>query len=247
MSSGGMAAALHVDVPIDLSVTAGAAAILVVTEAEKSALVPAQCRWCDVGGLDSRARDTFKWKDTKTPDAISYVTAYALTPIVAVGLDALSASNEHVFGETAEDALVVVESTLVATSVDQAAKFAFVRQRPYAHFDPPAQASADDNLSFFSGHTTTAFAAAVSAGTVASMRGRRLAPLVWGAGMFTAALSGYLRMAADKHYLTDVLTGAALGSGIGVLVPLVFHGDLPMLAVAPTPGGGAAVSWSKTF
>ena len=35
---------------------------------------------------------------------------------------------------------------------------------------------------------------------------------------------GYTRMAADQHYLTDVLVGAAVGAGIGVGMPLWLHG-----------------------
>jgi membrane-associated phospholipid phosphatase len=31
-------------------------------------------------------------------------------------------------------------------------------------------------------------------------------------------------MAADRHYLTDVLTGAVVGGAIGYLVPVLFHG-----------------------
>jgi membrane-associated phospholipid phosphatase len=34
---------------------------------------------------------------------------------------------------------------------------------------------------------------------------------------------GYLRIAADKHYFSDVMTGAIVGSAIGIGVPLLFH------------------------
>jgi membrane-associated phospholipid phosphatase len=53
-----------------------------------------------------------------------------------------------------------------------------------------------DRMSFFSGHTATAMASA----------GWRLE-----VGVPIAVGAGYLRMAADKHYLTDVLAGAAAG------------------------------------
>jgi membrane-associated phospholipid phosphatase len=39
-----------------------------------------------------------------------------------------------------------------------------------------------------------------------------------------AGLVGYFRIAADRHYLTDVLTGALLGTGMGILLPWLFHG-----------------------
>ena len=34
---------------------------------------------------------------------------------------------------------------------------------------------------------------------------------------------GYLRIAADKHYLSDVTVGAVLGTLIGAGIPLLFH------------------------
>jgi membrane-associated phospholipid phosphatase len=34
---------------------------------------------------------------------------------------------------------------------------------------------------------------------------------------------GYLRIAADKHYFSDVMTAAVIGSIVGVGIPLLFH------------------------
>ncbi len=57
----------------------------------------------------------------------------------------------------------------------------------------------------------------------ASLRGYRGAPYVWALGVPLALLSGYLRIAADRHYTSDVLLGAALGSLFGGLVPWLLH------------------------
>ena len=81
---------------------------------------------------------------------------------------------------------------------------------------------ADNNVSFYSSHTSFAFSLAVSTGTVASMRRYRWAPAVWAAGLAGAAAVGYLRIAADQHYFTDVLAGAAAGSAVGFAVPTGF-------------------------
>jgi membrane-associated phospholipid phosphatase len=35
------------------------------------------------------------------------------------------------------------------------------------------------------------------------------------------AATGYLRIAADRHYATDVLAGAAVGTGVGLGWPLL--------------------------
>ena len=53
---------------------------------------------------------------------------------------------------------------------------------------------------------------ATAAGVVASMRGYRLAPLVWLVGMAIGAATAYTRIASDHHYFTDTLAGAAIGT-----------------------------------
>ncbi len=82
----------------------------------------------------------------------------------------------------------------------------------------------------------------MSTGTVASMRRCRWAGVIWAVGLAGAATVGYLRIAADQHYLTDVLVGAAAGSAIGFAVPYGFHRGAGALAVTPVPGGGAMLT-----
>jgi membrane-associated phospholipid phosphatase len=131
------------------------------------------------------------------------------------------------------------------------------RERPFVHELPLDQKEltsqpADNNLSFFSGHSSEAFALASASGTVATMRGYRWAPVVWSVGGVVAAVTAYLRIAADKHWLTDVLAGAVLGAGIGFALPYVFHSaeDLPAptarasLRTTPLPSAaGVTLSW----
>jgi membrane-associated phospholipid phosphatase len=146
------------------------------------------------------------------------------------------------------DVLLVAEATGLAMSLDQVVKFAVGRQRPFVRYRnfPEADRAPDpdDNLSFYSGHTTFAFALAAAAGTVSDLRGYDGAPWVWGAGLGLAAATGYFRIAGDKHYLTDVLVGAATGLAVGIAVPRVFHGRrdepgaaAPAARVTPVPLG----------
>jgi hypothetical protein len=59
--------------------------------------------------------------------------------------------------------------------------------------------------------------------------------------MTLATATAYLRIAADKHYLSDVVAGAALGAIGGMLIP-VATGSLPRgVDVVPT-GNGVAVA-----
>jgi membrane-associated phospholipid phosphatase len=84
-----------------------------------------------------------------------------------------------------------------------------------------------------------AFSAAAAGGTVARLRGYQSWPWVCAVGFTGATLTGYFRMAADKHWLTDVLASAAVGTGVGMLVPWL-HGGGPVAAslrLLPAPGG----------
>jgi len=245
--------ALDYDLPRDLAIAGGATALWATTELLKGTLAPAACRWCAPPGFDVAARDALRWgDDRRTADVLSYVSALGLAPLAVFGLDALAA---HDAGEVRGfwfDALVIAEATALAMAMNQLVKFLVARERPFVKALPEAEKRstpmpADNDLSFYSGHTAFPFALAVAAGTVAEQRGYRLAPAIWASGLTLAAVSGYLRIAADKHYLSDVLTGALLGSAMGVAIPLLLHprredGDSPGVAsLSATPLQGGAM------
>jgi membrane-associated phospholipid phosphatase len=81
--------------------------------------------------------------------------------------------------------------------------------------------------SFPSGHTNEAFTAAGL-----SCANHRFVPLygsvVWDGvacarDVALATADGVLRIMGDRHYATDVLTGAAIGFGFGYGVPTLLH------------------------
>lgn len=97
-----------------------------------------------------------------------------------------------------------------------------------------------------SGHASGTFAGAAAFGTVAMLRGYPGWPWLSAAGFTSATAISYLRMAADRHWLTDVVAGAALGTGIGIAVPLLLHrkarepdGRSATIIVTPVPLGVA--------
>jgi membrane-associated phospholipid phosphatase len=199
-------------------------------------LAPGACRWCGANGLDTSVRDALLWSDPGRAAALSNVTAYVLAPIAALGLP-LFDDAPHL----ADDAIPVLEAVVAGQLVTQVVKLSVGRQRPYAHFATGAFASSsEDNLSFSSGHTSIAFAFAVGAGTVAHARHARLEPVIWASGLAIAATTAYLRIAADKHWLTDTLGGAAIGSAAGYIVPRLAR-SLPEMEVVPTRSGIAVV------
>ena len=227
------------------------------SELLKSTLVPSACRWCDVDGLDLGVRNALRWQSTSAAGTASGVIAFGLAPIAAALTLGLAADHDHAFRrDIVGDVVIVGEATVLAMDLDQLTKFVVARERPFARALGPDErshrADPDDDLSFFSGHTTATFALAAAAGTVATMRGYRWAPATWIAGGILATATGYLRIAADKHWLTDVLTGMIVGTAVGVLVPVAFHSPRGMPAgtdagaVSPSRAG-APVTASLSF
>jgi membrane-associated phospholipid phosphatase len=252
---------LRHDLRVDVAVTSIGAAWLVMSEVLKATLVPEKCRWCYraedgtdlLNPYDGWVRRQLIWEDTRAANTASSVILYGLEPASTLGLTALAASDEEALSGFPLDALIIAEATMVAGVINQIAKFGFARERPFVHYLPRAPEAvreltaspSDDNLSFFSGHTTFAFAIATSSGTVATLRGYRLAPVVWATGLTMATSVGYLRIAADKHYFSDVMIGLIVGSVVGVGMPLLFHSrasapgsastSTQMLAASPAP------------
>jgi hypothetical protein len=208
----------EITVPVTLALGTG----LVLSEVFKDELVSPTCRWCARNAFDEEARDTLRWNDSGAANVTSYVTAFALAPLSAYGLTALAGAADHRAGVVGQDALIITEASVAALALDQTAKFLTVRERPFVR-GVREPLSAESRVSFFSGHTTFAFAMATSAGTVAQMRGYRMAPVVWATTLPMAFLSGYLRIAADKHYASDVLVGMLVGSLFGIGLPLLAH------------------------
>lgn len=249
---------LHVDPWVSGTITALGAAGWIGSELGKAALVPTQCRWCDrtadgrdtVPGIDESVRSGLKWNDIKTPATLSDVVGFAGMPVLVLGGLAAASVHEGAAREIPEDFLVSLEAVMLAADLNQLVKFSFARERPFVHALPDAQRSStaaptDNNLSFYSGHTTLAFSLATSAATVATLRGYRWAPVLWAVGLPVAAFVGYLRIAADKHYFTDVVTGALLGSAFGVGIPMLHRvgvnaGGVTMQLVPMGAGLGVA-------
>lgn len=218
---------LEYDLRVDGAIALGTWALYGGSELAKSKLAPSTCRFCDPNALDANVRNALVWGYVDQARTASDVIAYAVLPIGMVTHQLLAARAAGDVNEGWVDALIVAEAAGIAMDVNQIVKFAVGRQRPFVHYgnwtDPNRTPDPDDNVSFYSGHTTFTFAVAAAAGTVSSMRGYRSAPWVWGVGMTLATATGYLRIAGDKHYLTDVLVGAGTGLAAGIALPRLLH------------------------
>jgi membrane-associated phospholipid phosphatase len=229
---------LEYDLRYDLPIIGGAAVLLFASE-YFTVIKPQKCWWCDrdvgEGGpqetlnrIDAYARRRLRWSDASGPQFASNVTAFLLEPaIMTLDMVAMSAADNAV-NALPVDYLIMTEAIAVGAVLNQATKVLIARERPFVHaLDEKERAKtpvpSDNNVSFYSGHTAFSFTVATAAGTIGSLRGYQLRPLVWSTLMPLAALTGYLRIAADKHYFTDVVAGAVIGSAVGVLVPLLLH------------------------
>ncbi|MFP2958278.1 phosphatase PAP2 family protein [Myxococcus sp. 1LA] len=220
----------------------GAAGVLWISSETflKDSLAPAQCRWCDRApdGTD-RLNRLDRWGRGlagSTPDARkrahnwSNIIGFAALPAGVLGIQyAMGNSSGAPSRYFAQDATIIVQSAVFASLANQTVKFIAGRERPFVHVLSEDQKGLtdhpnDNNLSFYSGHTNLAFSLVVSAGTVAAMRGYKHQAWIWAVGVPVATSVGLLRMGADKHYLTDVATGALLGSAVGFAVPMLLHG-----------------------
>jgi membrane-associated phospholipid phosphatase len=121
----------------------------------------------------------------------------------------------------------LVRSQALSQAIVQAGKFATRRSRP----------DGSNTHSLPSGHTASAFATA----TVLQRHfGWRVGVPAYGFGAYVAAS----RMSANKHHLSDVLLGAAIGVAAGRTVTIGGGGARFDVGVAPT-AGGAAITFTK--
>ena len=109
-----------------------------------------------------------------------------------------------------------VEAAAWNYGVTRLAKAAFNGNRPvlYTEDGIEAQGSLTSHRSMYSGHTSTSFVLATS--YVLSMSHKNGLDRFW--PLIAAAGVGAMRVAAGKHFPTDVLVGAVMGSGTAIVL-----------------------------
>lgn len=203
---------------VHLSLASGGSLLYIATEHYANKFAPDPCRWCTSGSIDRNVAARLRWSNTDRANVGSNVSAYVVTPAVTTGLVFLGTDMNT--AALIDDLTPIAESLTLARWGSRIIKLAVGRERP----------DQSDNMSFPSGHTTTAFSVAMSAGMVAHMRGYKSEPYVWAAGFALATTTGYLRIAANKHWLTDTLGGALLGTAFGLTVPLLMQRQVEFTA-----------------
>lgn len=220
-----------------------------VVAAVGSVAIPGAERMNARNGFDDAARDALR---IKIPEGGRYARDASDIGLVLL-VNQLFVDNLivtwwfHDKGSTAwQMTLVDAQTVSFSAAVNSVIAGAAGRERPYSrgYCNGVPEAESTDCLgnnryrSFFSGHATAAF-------TLASLTCVHHAELpLYGGGpaeavpcvtsVAVASAVSILRVAADQHYVTDVLTGAAFGTLSGVTIPYAFH-----FAFEPTDDRGA--------
>jgi membrane-associated phospholipid phosphatase len=233
--------------PVETAVVVGALATAGLAHLIPVGDTPARAHeWLSI---DEAVKRNFSSSAARTSDVLLGATVLAPLGLqLHGGFDRAGGERALVYGETlaANLALNGVTKALVG------------RPRPYTYNgDPAAQAQiardpADARRSFYSGHASTAFAAAVSGAYLFSQSSDDAAArtAVWAGSLMLAGATSNLRVRAGRHFYSDVLVGAAVGSGVGLLVPALHYGGrqphalLPAewIAIGTAPLAGALVS-----
>ncbi len=234
-----------------------------VLTAIASVAIPGEERMSARNGFDDAARDALR---VKIPEGGRYARDASDVGLVLL-INQRFVDNLivtwwfHDKGSTAwQMTLIDAQTISFSASINSVVAGAAGRERPYSRGycnDSPEDESTDCRgnnrfRSFFSGHATAAF-------TMAALTCVHHAELpLYGGGpaeavpcvtsLAVASGVSLLRVAADQHYLTDVLTGAAFGVASGVAIPYAFHyafeqtGDkagtnAPAFSIIPTGTG----------
>jgi membrane-associated phospholipid phosphatase len=219
--------------------------------------------------LDERFAQRLQVKSTQQnrflEDLATIVRTIAEPGAEIIGVSMYAAGRISKQRNLADLGLHGTEAVVVGAGFADVLKYGFGRARPYVH--PPTDSTGfnpndwqfgrgirgTDYQSFPSGHSVAAFAAAAA---VANETSRWWPHLKWviGPAMYGGAgMVGLSRMYNNRHWASDVMMGAAIGTFAGNKVVRYHHRTNPgnkfdkwLLggSVRAASGGGYALSWS---
>jgi membrane-associated phospholipid phosphatase len=189
---------------------------------------PERCHWCGTNDFDEAVRDALRASHPRTAGALSHVFSSAAAPALALGALVPTAFMVGRPAHAWQDVVITLDAAVVTLGLTHGTKRLVGRARPaVAHGvvseTEYAQSPSEWNQSFFSADTSLAFSLVSSATTLSYLRGYPSAPWVLFAGSVIGTSTALLRVAADVHYATDVLTGALVGTAVGFSLPYFLH------------------------
>lgn len=205
-------------------------------------------RW--ENGLDDGVRDALRAEDRdmrKLADDASDVTLIASLNWIAFDAGVVAWWGRNKGSVAYQMAAIDIETMAITAGINSLVKGIAARERPYGdRCDEPGEVGLDDcesdsrNRAFFSGHSSSAFAAASLTCTHHAHLALYDDPVADAAAcvsaMGLAGATGVLRIVSDNHHTTDVVTGALIGTTIGFGVPWLLHYKDEI----PEDGGAAA-------
>ncbi len=195
----------------------------------------------EIAGLDKSTINGFdRWATSFSSKPISQlsdglVIAALASPIALTFIDPKMRKDWFTLG------VMYFETGLLATFLPSFGKGTVTRYRPYSYNSE----TPDDLLynietkrSFFSGHATWAFASMTFIANVYSdyYPESEYKTTVWLATMGTATGISLLRVISGAHFPTDIVLGAAVGFGVGTLIPWLHRTNLSLYM--PTGSAG---------
>lgn len=161
-------------------------------------------------------------------------TRELLEPISTVlaigGTFAMSYLNDYKEDNTSK--LIVmsnmyIQGLLLTTGIVQSAKTYINRARPFTYNKEVGNArmNSDNNESFMSGNASLMFYNSVFIAKTFSdiYPNSKYRKWVWAGTLAISCTSAYMSVQSGHHFLTDVLTGAAVGSLIGYFIPVMHY------------------------
>jgi len=198
----------------------------------------------DVNWLDRSATRNWSYRWGGLSDDFMELAA-----VSAIGIGAFEVMR-HDLGEGVTMGVMFLETMLLVQGITQLTKAAVGRLRPYVYntgvsvdkrYERAQNWDSDRfgsfittygnhvRYSFYSGHTSTAFALATFTSNVfRDIHGPSTwSKLIWGSTLTLATLTAYARVKAGAHYPSDVVVGAIVGGAIGHLVPRLHRKGSP--------------------
>lgn len=210
--------------------------------------------------LDDEARDALRLRSPTARDrARKFSDLTALSALLVLSIDSMLIPTARGSTDVAEQlTLMDLEAFATSTLITASLVKAIGRARPsYAdcqanpNFDPLCDSGPTASLP--SGHASTAFTAAglsCAHHSHLALYGDPVADaLGCGFALVLATTTATLRVLGDRHYLSDVAMGSAVGFGVGYAAPLLFHYTAGESTSVSAGSGTAAygLSFSGTF
>ena len=226
---------------IDAPVTLGASLTVLAAYIYGDRWIHPRCP-CDPSGVNRFDRPAIG-NTSAVARHLSDGTA-AVAIIAPFLVDALDVGAGKAFNE---DAVVFVETLAINSALVTAAKYSVQRPLPRTYAGDPTLINRPEGYrSFYSGHTSTTFAALSALSMTLRLRhGEKTWPwIVTGVVGTSVAIE---RVADGRHFPSDVIVGAVMGTATGIAVPLLHSRRRSGRLSAMPQGGGMAIGWSIKF